>query len=202
MQVRFLVDGGDRESAPACQVSPVLRRIALRGHQVEPPVIAGTHELLPDSATTESPLLTARHRPQTQVARASGQGLGDSSHEQQVCRSRQEELAGLSTLVYHPFHGMEQFGMPLYLVNGQRLVATHKCVRIAAGGVDHVQVVQGDIAAVAQRLVPCQCALACLTGASHHCRRHHPKSLNEARPGKPSKEQIIHIVDDNHSRLE
>ena len=171
LQVRFLVDGGDREAAPACQASPVLRPVWLSRHEVEPLVIAGTHELFPDPAPTESPLLAARHQPQTQVARASGQRLGNPSHEQQVCRSRQEEPARLSMPVNHPFHRVEQLGMPLHFVDGQRLVATHECVRIAAGGVDYVQVVQRGIAPVAQRLVPRQGALARLTRACHHRRR-------------------------------
>ena len=110
LQVRFLVDGGDREAAPACQASPVLRPVWLSRHEVEPLVIAGTHELFPDPAPTESPLLAPRHRPQTQIARASCQRLGNPSHEQQIRRSRQEEPARLSLPVDHAFHGVEQIG--------------------------------------------------------------------------------------------
>ena len=92
--------------------------------------------------------------------------------------------------------------MALHLVDGQRLVATHECVRIAAGGVDRVQVIQGDVAPVAQRPVSRQRALAGLARARHHGRGHHPKALREARPGKARELQPIRAMNDNHSRRE
>ena len=92
--------------------------------------------------------------------------------------------------------------MALHLVDGQRLVATHECVRIAAGGVDHVQVIQRDIAPVAQRLVLRQGALARLTCACHHSRGHYAKALREARSGETRKVLSIHAVNDNHPRYE
>jgi hypothetical protein len=56
------VYGGRRKSPSASQPAPVIGLVWLGGKQVEPILVAGFEQLIPEPAPSEPPLLAARHR--------------------------------------------------------------------------------------------------------------------------------------------
>lgn len=87
-----------------------------------------------------------------------------------------------------------------HLVEYHRLTAAHQHLRVAARGVDHVEVVQGDISPRTGRELAYQGALARLARTGHHHRRHDSQQLRKPLLHEPRQCDFIHDVNDIHSR--
>ena len=137
------MDGRQGEASATRQLPPVLRLVRLGSYQVKPFLVGSLQQLFPDTAAPEAPLLSARHRPQGEVARPSREGLGHPAHEKQVRRAGKEELPWLAMLVYGPFDCMQEVRLSLHLIKGNGLAAPQERIGVASRQVDHIQVVQG-----------------------------------------------------------
>lgn len=145
-------------------------------------------------------MLTAGERPEGEVTRPAGERFTHLPHQQQVCRTGEQEATRFAVPVDGPLHGAEQRGFLLHLVERDRLVASHKCLGIAPGGSEHVEVIQGAVAPFARNQWLGQGAFTGLPSARHHHRRHHRQPIGEGTADQPG--QGIHHVDDFHSRGE
>ena len=75
------MDCRHREAAAPRERPPVLRSAGVRRHHIQPVLVGGLEQTLPDAAPTESQLLSARHRPEGQVAGTARQRLRYPSHQ-------------------------------------------------------------------------------------------------------------------------
>ena len=121
-------------------------------------------------------------------------------HEQQVRRPGEHETSRPPAPIDRPLDGEQQFGRPLHLVQGHRPVSAHERIRVAAGRVDHVQVVQRAVAPAGRRERLNQGALAGLAGARDH-RRHDPQAVAKTGGNEAGECEIIHAVNEIRSSL-
>jgi len=106
----------------------------------------------------------------------------------------------IAVVVDGRFHGATEPWVALHLVERHRFRAPDQDVRIAAGGVEHVEFVQGPVAPAAPREVLGERALAGLPRAGHDHRRHDPEPLAQGAAHQPGKG--LHGMDDNDSLYE
>lgn len=122
------------------------------------------------------------------------------AHQQQVCRAGDEEASRRTAAVDCSLHGAKQLGFALYLVERHRFAASDQNIRIAPGGIEHVEFVERLVAPATARQVFGERTLASLPRTGQDDGWHDRKPLPQGTAHQSRKG--LHIMDDRHSRNE